>query len=260
MTKNRPFVLGLIAVMALLSAACNQTTTQDDQAADSAGPSVTITSPEDGTTVEGNVVVLGLQAEGIEIVPADGDTSGETGHFHIFIDIPPVAPGEEIAKQADIIHSTDTSVSIPGLSAGEHSFTVVLGDGTHTRIGGAADTVTVQVDGPTVQVIAEPTVEETDEGAEVSFEVDVQGAEIVAADGDDSGETGHLHVFIDPGTAPEADGNPIAKEDDIIHTTDTEITVPLGDRSGEITLYIVLGDGNHVPFSPLVMDKVVIEV
>ena len=87
--------------------------------------------------------------------------------------------------------------------------------------------------------------------------VKVEGVTLVKADGDTSGRTGHLHVFVD--RDPTAAGQPIPKEAGVIHTTDTTISVPdLGP--GEHTLWVVLGDGNHVPFAPAVLDKVTVTV
>jgi len=95
-------------------------------------------------------------------------------------------------------------------------------------------------------------------GEPVTLEVKTEGVGIVAANGDTSGRTGHLHVFID--RPPSAAGQPIPKDPTVIHTTEKKIALPAFTTPGEHTLWVVLGDGNHTPFAPPVMDKVTITV
>ncbi|MGQ0680689.1 MAG: DUF4399 domain-containing protein [Actinomycetota bacterium] len=142
-------VLGL-ATLALTG--CNNA----DPAADSdgattaeppaaAGPTLSITSPSDGESV-GPDFALEVAVDGIVIVAADGDTSGNTGHLHVFIDREPVAAGEVIPKEDTIIHSAANPIPLTGLSPGTHKITVVLGDGTHARIGDVQDSIEVEVE------------------------------------------------------------------------------------------------------------------
>lgn len=113
---------------------------------DSGRPSLSIDSPANGATVPAADVKLKMATTGVTIVAADGDTSGESGHFHVFIDRDPVAEGKNIPKEAGIIHSTDNPIPVPGLSPGEHKLTVVYGDGNHARIhGDASDTIELTV-------------------------------------------------------------------------------------------------------------------
>lgn len=109
-------------------------------------PSVEITSPEDGASVAGGTVELKILVTGITIVAADGDSSGKTGHFHVFVDREPMGVGEVMPKDADIVHSAANPVVISGLTPGTHELTVVLGDGNHRRIAAEAlDQLTVTV-------------------------------------------------------------------------------------------------------------------
>ncbi|MGH7855945.1 MAG: DUF4399 domain-containing protein, partial [Candidatus Binatia bacterium] len=84
---------------------------------------------------EGETLTVELTSEGVEIRKADGDRSGESGHFHVLVDpdTPPksgdVVPG---AVENEIIHTTERTTEIAGLAKGEHTIWVVLGDGTHT--------------------------------------------------------------------------------------------------------------------------------
>src|SRR5437868_5544532 len=113
-------------------------------------PKVDITSPANGFRVEGNVLTLNLKEVGIDIVKADGDTSGRTGHYHVFIDQKPVKVGEVIPKAPGIIHSADNPVKVYGLTTGKHTAVVVIGDGAHTRRGSASKTIHFTVAGPSV--------------------------------------------------------------------------------------------------------------
>lgn len=233
----------------LLLAACG------GEEAKPAGRSLKIVSPSSGAAVKGNVVDLDMAASGITIVKADGDTSGKTGHFHVFIDREPVAPGATIPKEPGIVHSASDPIQLTGLGVGDHTLTVVLGDGNHVRLGTAASKVAVRVEGPSVDASAPAS---ATLGQPVAVTVAVQGVSIVKADGDSSGKTGHLHLFVD--RDPTAAGQAIPKEAGIIHTTETTVTVPAFTTAGEHTIWVVLGDGNHTPFSPSVLDKVLVTV
>jgi hypothetical protein len=213
---------------------------------------VKIAAPADGATIKGNVVVLDLDVTNFTVVKADGDTSGKTGHFHVFVDKDPVAAGAEIPKEAGVIHSTDDPLKVTGLHTGAHTLTVVLGDGTHKRIGTAQDVVKVTVAGPTVDATAPATVAA---GQPISVAVAVEGVALVKADGDTSGRTGHLHLFVDK---EPVFGQPIPTGDPmIVHSAVAPIVGP-ALTPGEHVLWVVLGDGSHTPFTPPVMDKLTV--
>ncbi|MEM8571596.1 MAG: DUF4399 domain-containing protein [Pseudomonadota bacterium] len=67
--------------------------------------------------------------------------------------------------------------------------------------------------------------------------------------------TGHHHLLIniDPATIPMAE--PLAATDNIVHfgggQTETSIDLP----AGEHTLYLLLGDGDHIPFDPPILSE-----
>lgn len=99
------------------------------------------------TKVEGDTAVLTMKVGGVTIVAANGDTSGKSGHYHVFIDREPLKEGETIPKEDGIVHSADNPIRVPGLSPGKHELTVALGDGNHQRIRGELEadaTVTIQ--------------------------------------------------------------------------------------------------------------------
>lgn len=241
----------LIATLAtgLLLGACATKKTESSGAGGN-GPSVGVKAPSE---VKGNVVTLSLTAKNFTIVAADGDTAGKTGHYHIFIDRDPVAAGAVIPKEAGIVHSIEAETKIMGLAPGEHTFTVVLGDGTHKRVGDAAAEATVDVAGPGIDAAAPATVKA---GEAVTVTMKVEGISIAAANGDTSGATGHLHLFID--RDPILTG-PIPKEDGIVHTTTLSHTID-GLAAGDHTIWVVVGDGAHTSFADPVMDKVTVTV
>ena len=188
------------------------------------------------------------------IVKADGDTSGRTGHYHVFVDRDPVAAGAPIPKEAGIVHTTDDPVVLTGLAVGTHRIVVVYGDGTHARTGTIQTEVTVQVEGPSLDATAPAT---SPAGQPVVVEVKVEGLTIVKADGDTSGRTGHLHVFVNREPTPAGQAIPV--EAGIIHTAETTISVP-DLAPGVHTLWVVAGDGTHSPLNPRVMDKLTVTV
>lgn len=234
-------VLVSACALALVAAACGTETKE--------GPSLSIGSPASGASLKGNVVPLDVTVGGIAIRKADGDTSGASGHFHVFIDRDPVSAGTVIPKEPGIVHSTEDPILVTGLSPGSHRLVVVLGDGAHARIGSVQREVTVTTEGPNVKasVVGTPAA-----GAPFEISVKVEGATIVKADGDTSGSTGHLHVFIDRDPTPA--GQPIPKEEGIIHTTDTTIEIP-ALPAGDHTIWVVLGDGTHTPIAGPVEDR-----
>ena len=253
--------IALLAAFVLTAAACGsddggESTAATNTPTTASGPSVQIKSPADGASVKGNVVTLDLTTTGFKVVKADGDTSGKTGHFHVFVDKDPVAAGATIPKEPGIIHSTDDPLSVSGLHVGSHRLVVVLGDGTHTRIGKAQDEVNVTVQGPSLDATAPATAAA---GQPVSIGVAVEGVTLVKADGDTSGKTGHLHAFVDKDPA-QFNGQPIPAGDPaIIHTAASPIVIP-SLTAGEHTIWIVLGNGVHTAFDPPVMDKLTVTV
>ena len=257
----------LLMVVLLLSVACGRSTT--NQSAAQSSPSATVVAnavslkiltPATGAAIKGNTTELQLDVSGISIVKADGDTSGKSGHFHVFVDRDPVAPGEIIPKDKGIIHSANNPILLTGLAVGDHKVVVVLGDGAHRRIGTVQATTSFTAAGPTLNVSAPATVAA---GQPVGITATVQGVTLTKASEDTSkkdGTTGHLHVFVNKD--PTLLGTPIPTGDPaIIHTAATEIQVPATLlKPGENTIWVVLGYADHTPFDPRVLDKVIVTV
>jgi hypothetical protein len=251
----------IAATLAVLGAACQKdespTISTKGSPSPSAEASVSISSPADGAEVNGNVVPLAVAAKSIEIKAADGDKSGKSGHYHVFVDKDPGASGEVIPKEPGIIHAATSPVTVAGLKPGEHTLTVVLGNGAHERIGDATAGIKVNVKGPSVTASAPATAKV---GESVTLDLASEGVDIKAADGDNSGKTGHYHVFVDPEKPPAADGQVIPKvENKIIHTTEPKVELT-GLAAGEHTIWVVVGDGRHIPLDPLTAAKLTVVV
>jgi hypothetical protein len=112
------------------------------------GPSLTAFA--EPRSVEGNPWAVRVRLDGVRIVPADGDTSGTTGHLHFLIDLDLPPAGAVIPTDADnVVHTTETTVPLTGLGAGDHHVWVVAGDGTHRPLAPyVADEVFVTVTEP----------------------------------------------------------------------------------------------------------------
>jgi hypothetical protein len=125
----------LSALALLLAASC------------SGGASVSITSPDDGATVESPFGVS-MEAEGFTIEPA-GEVREGAGHLHLMVDADCVAPGETIPEDANHLHfgdgATETELDLP---PGEHTMCLQAGDGVHTALD-LTDEITITVAQPT---------------------------------------------------------------------------------------------------------------
>lgn len=257
----------VFVVMGLLAAACGDdsdetldevTTTKATK--DDIGPAaekLAIKSPASSTAVKGNVVTLDLDVSGISLAKADGDTSGRTGHLHIFIDKQPTRVGQAIPKEPGIVHTADNPAKLYGLTVGEHDLVVVMGDGAHTRLDGYEARTTVKVEGPSVQAKGPATVTANQP---IKIDLSSEGVEIAKADGDRSGKKAHYHVFVDKEPTPAGEAIPPKPEDNtILHTADPSIEVgPLAP--GEHVIWVVLGDGAHFPLDPPVRARVAVTV
>ncbi|MEA2717784.1 MAG: hypothetical protein QOI99_2101 [Actinomycetota bacterium] len=203
-----------------------------------------IVSPAGGAEVRGNVVRLDLTGSGIAIVGADGDTSGRSGHYHVFVDREPVEPGQVIPVAADIIHTTDDPVVIPGLHVGPHRITVTYGDGTHRRLGPTEAATSFVVTGPSVDASAPPT---SPAGQPVVLTVALEGLVLP--------QDGRLYVLVDadPGPPAEPYGEGVLQS--------AETTIPVPDLApGPHTLWVVTGSADGLPLDPPVMDRVTVTV
>lgn len=209
--------------------------------------------PEDGA-LAGNTVELELSGAGVEIVEPDGDVSGRTGHYAVFLDREPVAVGAEIPEAEDVFEATEDTVQLAGLASGAHDVSVVIADGNRRRMGEKAVGAEFTVKAPTLQATAADV---EDRKQPVVVQVEVEGVVLAPPDGGTATTTGHYVVFVD--REPTAAGAPVPAERGIVPAATP--TVALEDLGGgEHELWVVLVNGAGVPFDPLVADKVTVEV
>ena len=79
---------------------------------------------------DGGDVLVHVEATGFEVRFVQDDTTGATGHLHLFVDRPPVAAGGQIGFEEGIIHSVYGEIRVPELEPGSHTIWVVVADGT----------------------------------------------------------------------------------------------------------------------------------
>ena len=122
-TTRLTLVLGTAAL--LCSAALAQT----------ARPTVKITTPSNGATVTGPVKVT-LKATGVEIVPATDERPG-TGHHHLFVDRDLTPTNDTIPRGVTgILHlgRGQTEFVLDSLKPGPHRVIAVVADWKHVPL------------------------------------------------------------------------------------------------------------------------------
>jgi len=86
-------------------------------------------------SIQGSAVTIMISSTHFTaIAPASATTAhkfGE-GHYHLFLDVRPTAPGEVIPKTTGIFHTADSLFTIPNVPNGHHKIYVVLGYSDHT--------------------------------------------------------------------------------------------------------------------------------
>lgn len=126
-TPAKTIALAATTVVALsLLAACGGDS--DATAGGGSSPSVTITSPDDGATVGGDVEVTWDSS--VELGPPESGLE----HVHVFVD----------GQSDDYTVVGGNSFTVEGLSPGEHTIDVTLQHADHSPAGGE-DSVEVMV-------------------------------------------------------------------------------------------------------------------
>lgn len=113
-------------------------TAADQTPGDPNGPSVEITSPDDGDTVSGSSVTIEVDPSDFAVVdklgeaPADGE-----GHVHFYRDVDdvPTTPGQPAVSAEGTYHATATTEHTwEDLEPGTHTFAVQLVNNDHTPL------------------------------------------------------------------------------------------------------------------------------
>jgi glucose/arabinose dehydrogenase len=175
-------------------------------------PQISITSPQDGSTLASRDVTISIQVQNFNLVDKLGQANvpGE-GHIHYFVDVaPPTTPGQiAVTAPGTYVPTTATSYTWTNLTPGMHNFSVELVNNDHTPLTPAVvKTISVNVapiaGTPQITIIS-PTDEETISSSNVTVLVQVQNFNLVDKLGQANvpGE-GHIHYFVDvaPPTTP----------------------------------------------------------
>jgi plastocyanin len=224
-----------------------------------AGPSVTITSPADDSSVPGPDVTVSVNVSRFNLVDKLGQPSvpGE-GHLHYFLDVaPPTTPGQiAVTAPGTYVATTATSNTWTGLSAGQHMLSVELVNNDHTPLVPAVTaTVYVNVVGttsPTLKIVT-PAEGAMISGGNVTISVSVTNFNLVNKLGQPNvaGE-GHLHYFMDV-TPPTAPGVPaITAVGTYVPTTATSYTWT-NVTPGMHMFSVELVNNDHTPLVPPVV-------
>ena len=80
--------------------------------------------------LDGTDVLVHVEATGFEVRFVKNDTTGVTGHLHLFVDRAPVAAGGQIGFEEGIVHTANHEIRVPDLEPGAHTIWVVVADGT----------------------------------------------------------------------------------------------------------------------------------
>lgn len=129
-------------LMTLVLVGCGDDDDGGAAGSDDGGASVSLTAPEDGSTVAGGVE-LEMSADGITIEEA-GEVRENAGHFHVIVDDGCVAAGETVAKDADHVHfGKGQTTGTVYLGPGAHELCLQVADGAHTALD-VTDTITVE--------------------------------------------------------------------------------------------------------------------
>jgi hypothetical protein len=111
---------------------------------------VAITEPVDEAELPAGDVHVTLAAENIDIRPA-GDTSPNSGHHHLLLNVAAPPEGEPIpAGQEGFVHlgQAQTEYTFENLAPGEYTLVAVIGDLAHRVLPQVTDTVRFTVVAP----------------------------------------------------------------------------------------------------------------
>jgi plastocyanin len=121
----------LLVLLTLLLAGCTQALPNEVVGPFKGDPSVTAS-----VTVNGPDATVNISSQNFKVIPAAEATTAHTygeGHYHVFLDVPPTAPGEVIPQGvAGIYHTAKSSLVINNVTTGHHTLFVELGFSDHS--------------------------------------------------------------------------------------------------------------------------------
>ena len=217
-------------------------------------PSVVIQAPANGSHVRGNVVTLSMGPPGITLATPNGSASNDSGHFAVYVDTAPAAPGAPVIAGSTVVSGATSSISVSGLTVGRHTLVAVLADGAGDRLSSASRSLSVTVDGPAVTA---RVVGQVKASTQFSLSITSYGVTVADIPSDTSGRTAHYMILID--RADPKPGTVLSPGRDAIETTGSLVAIP-PLSSGTHTLWVVLVNGAVRTLSPLSAAKVTVTV
>lgn len=149
--SSRVFVLPIVAVFAMIAAACGGSSQPEDHGQHPGGGKVFFMEPKNGATVKSPVkLVFGSEMFTIAPVPPGEvtDVRANTGHFHLGVDTDCLPPGTVIPQANPWVHfGKGTNTIDMQLTPGQHKLAVQAGDDKHATMAGLCETITVNVEG-----------------------------------------------------------------------------------------------------------------
>ena len=125
----RAMILGLFSFLLAACAGAAEPLTQVGPLTGDPTVSVALVS------IQGSAVTVKITSTHFTVIPAAAATTphkfGE-GHYHLFLDVAPTAPGEVIPKTDKIFHTAEGLFTMPNVPNGHHKLWVVLGYSDHT--------------------------------------------------------------------------------------------------------------------------------
>lgn len=94
-------------------------------------PSIEITSPSDGDTVEGPEVTIEVEVENFELVEAGSEPAEGEGHVHFIVDGDEPEAGDTVGDDATHLGAEPFDTRDVELEPGEHTVIAVLGNAAH---------------------------------------------------------------------------------------------------------------------------------
>jgi plastocyanin len=130
----------MLGAMALVLAGCSTESALPNQDIAPFKNDPTVSASLAGITA-GNVTirVSATNFKNIDPAAATGTHVYGEGHFHLFLDVPPTAPGEVAPHTRNVYHVVDNTYTITGVANGQHHLYVVLGFSDHTPYQAIAD-------------------------------------------------------------------------------------------------------------------------
>jgi len=123
----------MLGVLALSLAACSTESAlpQTDVRPFKNDPTVSLAQgPITGGSVPIKISVTNFKP--VDAATAENKHVYGEGHFHLFLDTPPTAPGEVVPHTKKVFHTSETNFTLPDVPNGKHHLYVVLGFSDHT--------------------------------------------------------------------------------------------------------------------------------